>query len=236
MAPGLEVGGCCVNGDNEAHRGLDRLPVFILRLRTTENNVMADRTRKRLVWDYPKDLITLPADELFPHCKDHRPVQGKDSLNWTWRTVRVCFKYINAFMSSESLLETEDQGMSGTVVVARDCKISKTDLHAICTSNVDTDTHLTHVSHPLTTDEQTRTTNGTYLTPPHAVTDLRGVKETEPRTSTDISKMLAEYETLSRKIRQYMTTPTQHTDVAQPAVQGGCCHNHIWTRLKNPDM
>ncbi len=113
MAPGLEVGGCFVNGDNEAHRGLDRLPVFILRLRTTENNVLADRTRKRLVWDIRKDLITLPADELFHIAKAIGPVQGKDSSELDLEDSEGCFEYINAFMSSESLLETEDQGMSG---------------------------------------------------------------------------------------------------------------------------
>ncbi len=48
-----------------------------------------------------------------------------------------------------------------------------------------------HVSHPLTTDEQTLTTNGTYLTPPHAATDLRGVKGAEPRISTDINTIIA---------------------------------------------
>ncbi len=227
MAPGLEVGGCCVNGDNEAHRGLDRLPVFILRLRTKENKVMADRTRKRLVWDIRKDLITLPADELFHIAKAIGPVQGKDSSELDLEDSEGCFEYINAFMSSESLLETEDQGMSGLLSLQETVKSAKQICTAICTSNVDTDTHLTHVSHPLTTDEQTLTTNGTYLTPPHAATDLRGVKGAEPRTSTDISKMLAEYETLSRKIHQYMTTPTQHTDVAQPAVQGGAAIPHL---------
>ncbi len=55
---------------------------------------------------------------------------------------------------------------------------------------------------------------------------LRGVKGAEPRTSTDISKMLAEYETLSREIHQYMTTPTQHTDLTQPAVQEGAATQH----------
>ncbi len=46
--------------------------------RTTENNVMAARTRKCLVWDIQKDLITLPADELFHIAKAIGPVQGKD--------------------------------------------------------------------------------------------------------------------------------------------------------------
>ncbi len=188
---------------------------------------MADRTRKCLVWDIRKVLITLPADELFHIAKAIGPVQGKDSSELDLEDSEGCFEYINAFMSSESLLETEDQGMSGLLSLQETVKSAKQICTAICTSNVDTDTHLTHVSHPLTTDEQTLTTNGTYLTPPHAANDLRGVKGAEPRTSTDISKMLAEYETLSRKIHQYMTTPTQHTDLAQPVVQGGAATPYL---------
>ncbi len=168
---------------------------------------MAARTRKRLVWDIRKNLITLPSDELFHIAKAIGPVQGKDSSELDLEDSEGCFEYIDAFMSSESLLDMEDQGMSRLLSLQETVKSAKQICTDICTSNVDTNTHLTHVSHPLTTDEQTLTTNDTYLTPPHASTDLRGVKGAEPRISTDINKMLAEYETLSRKIHQYMTTP-----------------------------
>ena len=73
---------------------------------------MADRTRKRLVWDIRKDLITLPADELFRIAKVIGPVRGKDSFELDLEDSEGCFEYINAFKSSKSLLETEDQGMS----------------------------------------------------------------------------------------------------------------------------
>ncbi len=166
---------------------------------------MADRTRKRLVWDIRKDLITLPADEVFHIAKAIGPVQCKDSSELDLEDSEGCFEYIDAFMSRESLLDTADQGMSRLLSLQETVKSAKQICTAICASNVDTNTYLVRVSHPLTTDEQTLTTNGTYLTPPHAATDLRGVKGAEPRISTDINTMLAEYETLSRKIHQYMT-------------------------------
>ncbi|KAL0153940.1 hypothetical protein M9458_050749, partial [Cirrhinus mrigala] len=184
----------------------------------TESKIMADRTRKRLVWDIRKDFITLPADELFHIAKVIGPVQGKDSSELDLEDSEGCFEYINAFMSSESLLETEDQGMSGLLSLQETVKSAKQFCNTECTSDVDTNTHLAHVSHPLTTDEQPLTTNGTYLTK-QAVTDLGGVKGAEPRTNTDLSKMLAEYEALSKKIQQYMTTPTQHTDMARSGAQ-----------------
>ncbi|KAL0163570.1 hypothetical protein M9458_039323, partial [Cirrhinus mrigala] len=185
----------------------------------TESEIMADRTRKRLVWDIRKDLITLPSDELFHIAKVIGPVQGKDSSELDLEDSGGCFEYINAFMSSESLLETEDQCMSRLLSLQETVKSAKQFCNTECTSDVDTDTHLAHVSHPPTTDEQPLTTNGTYLTP-QAANDLGGVKGAEPRTNTDLIKMLAEYEALSKQIQQYMTTPTQHTDMAQSGAQG----------------
>lgn len=75
----------------------------------------------------------------------------------------------------------------------------------ICTttSDVDTNTHLTHVLHPPTTDD-------TYQTPPHVAPDSGDVKGAIPETNTYIHKMLAEYEEIGRKIRHYMT-PTQNS-------------------------
>lgn len=121
-------------------------------------------------------------------------------------------------MSSESLFETEEQGMSKLLSLQENVKSAKQICNTVCTS--DTTTHLTYVLPPPTTDRQTLTTNGTYLTPTHAATDLTGVKGAEPRMNKDLSIMLAEYDALSKKIQQYMITPTQHTDVSQPGAQG----------------
>lgn len=126
---------------------------------------MADCTRKRLVGDIQRDLITLPSDELFHIAKVIEAVQGKDSSELDLEDSEGCFKYICAFMSSESLFETEDQGMSILLSLQETVKTAKQICITVCTSDVDTNTHPTHVS-PPTTDEQTLTTNGTYLTQP----------------------------------------------------------------------
>ncbi|KAJ8012611.1 hypothetical protein DPEC_G00044660 [Dallia pectoralis] len=60
--------------------------------------------------DVRKDLITLPADELFRIAKVIGPIRGKDLAELDMEDSEVCFEYINAFMLSKSLLETEDQG------------------------------------------------------------------------------------------------------------------------------
>ncbi len=107
---------------------------------------MAARTRKRLVWDIRKNLITLPSDELFHIAKAIGPVQGKDSSELDLEDSEGCFEYIDAFMSSESLLDMEDQGMSRLLLLQETVKSAKQICTDICTSNVDTNTHLTHVT------------------------------------------------------------------------------------------
>lgn len=187
-----------------------------------ENETMTDHTRKRLVWNIRKDLITLPADELFRIAKIIGPIQGKDSSELDLEDSEGCFEYITAFMSSESLLEVEDQGMGELLSLQETIKSARQFCNIEYTSDVDANIHLAHVLHSPTTDEQPLATDDTHLTPP-AGTDLRGVKGNESRTSIDLSKMLAEYEALSKKIQQYMTTPTQHTERTQSSAQG----NHV---------
>ncbi|GAA6083810.1 uncharacterized protein LOC102083148 [Tachysurus ichikawai] len=73
---------------------------------------MMDRARKQLVLDIKRELISLPADELFRIAKviGSTPRHGTSELDL--EDSRVCFDHIIAFMCSELLLETEDQGMS----------------------------------------------------------------------------------------------------------------------------
>ncbi|RXN31420.1 Retrovirus-related Pol poly from transposon [Labeo rohita] len=70
---------------------------------------MADRARRSLVWDIRKCLITLSADELFRVAKIVGPVPGRDQSELDPEDSDSCFDHINAFMSSEFLLESEDQ-------------------------------------------------------------------------------------------------------------------------------
>lgn len=100
---------------------------------------MTDRARKQLVWDTKRELISLPADELFRIAKviGSTPRHGTSELDL--EDSGVCFDYINAFMSSELLLETEDQGMSELLSLKEMIKSAK----QICTTTSDVDTKLT---------------------------------------------------------------------------------------------
>lgn len=180
---------------------------------------MADRTRKRLVWDIRKDLITLPADELFRITKVIGPIRGKDSSELSLEDSEGCLEYIDAFMSSESLLEAEDQGMSGLLSLQETIKSAKQTCTALSTSDVETDTHLSHVLHPPTIDN-------TYSTS-HVIPDPEGVKGAVPETNTYMRKMLAEYEEIGRKIHQYMT-PTQNTSLTHSVTQGDTTTGHMY--------
>lgn len=73
---------------------------------------MADHARKQLVWDIKRELISLPADELFRIAKviGSTPRHGTSELDL--EDSGLCFDHINTFMSSKLLLETDDQGMS----------------------------------------------------------------------------------------------------------------------------
>lgn len=172
---------------------------------------MTDRARKQLVWDTKRELISLPADELFRIAKviGSTPRHGTSELDL--EDSGVCFDYINAFMSSELLLETEDQGMKELLSLQEVVKSAK----QICTttSDVDTNTHLTNVLHPPTTHD-------TYQTPPHVAPDSGDVKGAISDTNTEIHKMLAEFEEIGRNIHQYMT-PTQNTNLTRTLAQGG---------------
>lgn len=62
--------------------------------------------------DLKKDLVILPADELFLIIKVIGPISGKDPTELHLEDSEGHFEHNDAFMSSKSLPESEDQGMS----------------------------------------------------------------------------------------------------------------------------
>lgn len=178
---------------------------------------MADRVRKQLVWDIKRELISLPADELFRIAKVLESKSKHDASELDLEDSGVCFDHINAFMSSELLLETEDQGMSELLSLQEMVKSAK----QICTltSDIDTNTHPTHVLHPPTTHD-------TFQKPPHVAPGSGDAKGAVSETDTEIHKMLAEYEAIGRKIHQYMT-PTQNVSLTHTLAQGGASNTHM---------
>ncbi|KAK3575251.1 hypothetical protein QTP86_023456, partial [Hemibagrus guttatus] len=81
------------------------------------------------------------------------PVQGKDSSELDLENSEGCFEYISAFMSSESLLETENQVYQG---LSHPCKDIRSDLKPLLSdSNVTDDAIFKHVM-KITSDENER--------------------------------------------------------------------------------
>ncbi|KAF7699928.1 hypothetical protein HF521_002886 [Silurus meridionalis] len=77
---------------------------------------MADRVRKGLVWDIRKSLLNLSSVELFQVAKSIGPIPGKDFSELDVEDQEGCLEYINAFMYSTHLLESEDRDkMAGGV-------------------------------------------------------------------------------------------------------------------------
>lgn len=84
-ALGLEASGCCVLGGDET-RGECQMICECLSasrgwgcIHGPESNIMVDRARKRLVWDIKKDLVTLPADELYCIVKVNWQIPVRDT-------------------------------------------------------------------------------------------------------------------------------------------------------------
>ena len=72
---------------------------------------MADSGRKHLVWDIRKSLLALSGEELYQLTKTVGPVSGKEQSELEEGDQEGCFEYINAFMYSKQLLDSEDSGM-----------------------------------------------------------------------------------------------------------------------------
>lgn len=77
-----------------------------------KGEVASDAERKSLVWDIRKLLFTLLEDELFQVAKGVGPVPGRDRSKLFARDSEGCFEYINAYMYSDTLLDSEDMGVS----------------------------------------------------------------------------------------------------------------------------
>ncbi|CAK6981102.1 uncharacterized protein LOC121683718, partial [Scomber scombrus] len=76
---------------------------------------MADDKRKKLVWTLKKRLFSLSADDLFQLAAGIPQTPDKDSAEQKRLNKddeEGCIDHICAYMSSPSLLELEDEGLS----------------------------------------------------------------------------------------------------------------------------
>ncbi len=78
---------------------------------------MTDRVRKGLVWDIRKRLLDLSAVELFQVAKSIGPIPERDFSELDAEDKEGCLEFINAFMYSTHLLESEDRGMTELLVL-----------------------------------------------------------------------------------------------------------------------
>lgn len=83
----------------------------------TKSATMSDSVRKSLLWDIRKNLLNLPARELFQIAKQISPLPDKDQSLLEEEDPEGCLEYINAFMYSKPLLESEDRGMVDLLVL-----------------------------------------------------------------------------------------------------------------------
>ncbi|RXN13810.1 Retrovirus-related Pol poly from transposon [Labeo rohita] len=72
---------------------------------------MSSSGRKSLVWDIRKRLLTLSAGELLQVARAVEPVSGEVQSELVEGDEEGCYDYINLFMYSKQLLDTEDEGM-----------------------------------------------------------------------------------------------------------------------------
>ncbi|RXN36861.1 hypothetical protein ROHU_002578 [Labeo rohita] len=72
---------------------------------------MSSSGRKSLVWDIRKRLLTLSAGELLQVARAVEPVSSEVQSELVEGDEEGCYDYINSFMYSKQLLDTEDEGM-----------------------------------------------------------------------------------------------------------------------------
>lgn len=114
-----------------------------------ERDIMADCARKWLVWDIKKDLITLPADELFQIVKVIGPKPRKDTSELDLEDSEGCF---------ESLLEAEDQDMSELLSLQQTVNSIKQACTVVYSHDVK-DIHPTSRTHSHTTTDPVQSTS-----------------------------------------------------------------------------
>lgn len=177
---------------------------------------MADGERKTLVWAIKKNLLALSADELFQIAKSLSPAPGVDQSRLKSGDEEACFEYICSFMNSSHLLESEDAGMAHLLEL-------KDVVDVTIQGNVsDSQVHVTGFVLPQVNDEVNPT--NVDVDPVREIDEVVKVKTDNPVATTPMStpdtemqQILASYEELSQKIRQYVPTSTQQSAPQSPA-------------------
>lgn len=73
---------------------------------------MFDNERKSFVWTIKKGLHSLTTEEIFQLTQSIGPVDELETDKLDKNDEQSCFEYLSAYMSSNSLLMLEDEGIS----------------------------------------------------------------------------------------------------------------------------
>lgn len=187
---------------------------------------MADGERKRLVWAIKKTLLTLSANELFQIAKSVGPVPGMDESRLESTDEEGCFEYINSFMTCKSLFELEDLGMAHLLqlkdVIDTAIHVSDSQVHVAddvsheLPSNSQVEDVNVDVSHANANDNPAVTSDSDATNVGNASATHNTVTTAIDTHNTELQKLLASYEELSKKMMQYKLTPTPQSAPQSP--------------------
>lgn len=195
---------------------------------------MSDKVRKSLVWNIRKSLLTLSADELYQIAKSIVSVPGRNVSELDAADQEGCFEYINAFMYSTQLLESEDKGMT-ELLILQETVNSIEQVRTIAATvyqcndveaNANVDARIIPTTQMSIATDHITTTDTVYLTSPTAVADTGGIRVENTNPDTNPNILHTSYEELSKRLLSYLTTSTQHHTMTQPVTQRNDATQH----------
>lgn len=158
---------------------------------------MSNDGRKSLVREIRRSLLNLSAEELFEIAKAVGPIPGRDVSDLEVGNEDDCFDFINGFMCSKSLLESEDMGMVKLLVLNDTITAVIQNREVAHTPSVSLPSTLTPPNPPHST-----TTDMTQTTVVNAVHNISDV---------DHQRLLSQFEELGRQLRQCKVVPAPHS-------------------------
>ncbi|XP_034416652.1 uncharacterized protein LOC117749943 [Cyclopterus lumpus] len=178
---------------------------------------MSDNERKRLVWTIKKGLHHLSAEKIFELTQNIGPIDELQSDKLDEDDEESCFEYLSAYMSCNSLLTLEDEGMSWLL----DLK-DKVDQIIECHSEspeiqqLNTDRANANDYSGLMLNEVTGVNTDTHGTHTQIDTDTANADNHEP----DMQKLLSSYEEIYSKLLQLnVPLTTQAADKQVPSLR-----------------
>lgn len=212
---------------------------------------MSGGERKSLVWDIRKSLLTLSAEELLKVARVVDPESRVDQSELEEGDQEGCYDHINSFMGGKQLLEREDQGMGQLLMLKDviDELVKRHDDMSLLYGKGDSKLHTVQGEDKLVdlvdlsdgsvvVETPPEITTNTHVQSHHtpipvntaspvniAAPDSGSAKATmlnAPDTvNTDLLKVLASYEELSKKLIQCIpvNTALPQTHMSLPSVQ-----------------